>query len=174
MRKLAGVILGLLSLGILSAGAQESERRTLAEEVVKTLNIQKQHEATVEGIKRLFLDLVEQRRIQYEKGNTNMPVDVSSLTNRLVDIINKEYGWTKAKADYVTLYAEAYTEQELKDIVAFMKSPSGKLFLETGEERATRTQEITDQIAMQVLAKVKTMIAEEIEKAKASETDKRE
>ena len=46
--------------------------------------------------------------------------------DRLSHVISDALSWEKLKPGYVKLFADAYTEAELDDIVAFYKSPTGR------------------------------------------------
>jgi hypothetical protein len=46
--------------------------------------------------------------------------------DRLSKVISDALSWEKLKPGYVKLFADAYTEPELDDIVAFYKSPTGR------------------------------------------------
>lgn len=71
--------------------------------------------------------VVEQSKNTLLQMNPNLFKDLNEVAANL----RKEYGPRMAslKAEIVKLYAERFTEQELKDTLAFYKSPLGKKLL---------------------------------------------
>lgn len=75
----------------------------------------------------LIPGVVEQSKTTLLQMNPNMFKDLNDVAGNL----RKEYAPRMAslKSDIVKLYAERFTEQELKDTLAFYKSPLGKKLL---------------------------------------------
>ncbi|CAD5109317.1 DUF2059 domain-containing protein [Zestomonas carbonaria] len=67
--------------------------------------------------------------------------------------LDKAVGWDKVKPDMIKLYTGAFTEQELKDLLAFYESPLGKKVL-------AKMPELTAQSAQLTQAKLETAVPE--------------
>lgn len=158
MRKLAGVMMVLVVSGVTAAGAQESQRRALAEELLAAMNMQDAVEQSFAMVKRMIPPQME--KMQQVTGATNMPANVSRQTEKMMDMIAGELSWEKMKADYIALYAETFTEQELKDTVAFYKSPAGQAFVKKQPELMKRSMEISQKLMMQIMPKIQAMTEE--------------
>jgi uncharacterized protein len=55
---------------------------------------------------------------------------VNDVTDKAVKIVSGAMSWDALEPEYAKLYAEAYTEQQLDDIIAFYKSPTGQAMVE--------------------------------------------
>ncbi|MDB6047285.1 MAG: hypothetical protein JWR17_31 [Pseudomonas sp.] len=65
--------------------------------------------------------------------------------------LDQSIGWNKLKPDMVKLYTANFTEQELKDLVAFYQSPLGKKVL-------TKMPELTQQSAQLTQGKLEAAV----------------
>jgi len=68
----------------------------------------------------------------------NLPPDtlkqVQDKIDTGMDAILKDYTWDSVKGDFVALYSHAFTESELKQLIAFYTSPIGKKYIEKRSE----------------------------------------
>lgn len=51
--------------------------------------------------------------------------------------------WDNVKQDYISVYVDTFTEQELKGIIGFYKSPAGKAFVKKSPEMMKRSMDIS-------------------------------
>jgi hypothetical protein len=75
--------------------------------------------------------------------------------------------WERVGPLLVDLYSETYTEAELRDIIAFYRTPTGRRLLETQTELMARAAEIGDQQVQgrrDVLERLLTERAAELQK----------
>ena len=45
-------------------------------------------------------------------------------------MIRESLGWESLKPEYVRIYRESFTEEELKDLTAFYQTPTGRMLIE--------------------------------------------
>ena len=72
-------------------------------------------------------------QITRQMGATLTPAQqqrVTALTEKLKKLITDSMSWDKMEPQYAKLYADAYTEQQLDDLIAFYKSPTGQVVVE--------------------------------------------
>jgi hypothetical protein len=129
----AGLALGL-ALGAAPAGAQQQQQppqptalkpvspaaMDAARELLKMKNASAMYAAAVPNIVRQTKDQLLQNNLNYQKDLNEVAVIVAQkLAGREAEI-----GETMAK-----IYGNVFTEQELKDLVTFYKSPLGQKLL---------------------------------------------
>src|ERR1700761_6511483 len=128
----AGLILGLALAGT-PAGAQTADSKpaspgaiAAAKEILALKNASAMYAAAVPNLVQQTKDQLLQSNLNYQKDLNEVAVIVAQkLAGR-----EQEIGEGMAK-----IYATAFTEQELKDLVTFYKSPLGAKLLTT-EPRA--------------------------------------
>ncbi|MDD5676377.1 MAG: DUF2059 domain-containing protein [Kiritimatiellae bacterium] len=155
MKKIIGLIAVSLWLVVWSANAQEASRRAMAEELLNVMNAQ-------EGIEKSFAMVKQMIPAQMEKmkqatGQTNMPSNVSSQTDTIMDMMTQALSWDKMKDNYITLYAETFTEEEMKGIIDFYKSSAGQAFIKKQPELMKRSMELTQKLMLQIMPKIQAM-----------------
>jgi uncharacterized protein len=123
----AGLILGLALAGV-PAGAQTPDKPAspgaiaAAKEILTMKNASAMYSAAVPNIVQQTKDQLLQSNLNYQKDLNEVAVIVAQkLAGR-----EKEIGEGMAK-----VYAGEFTEQELKDLVTFYKSPLGQKLLTT-------------------------------------------
>lgn len=109
---------------------EAAQRATAAEELLKAMHMG-------EVLKSL---LAQRREAITKKIPSFLPKDSSpetvqlfqQTTPKIMDIVDKHYSWESLRPDFIQIYSEVFTEQEIKDLTVFYKSPIGqKLYEET-------------------------------------------
>ncbi len=79
-------------------------------------------------------------------GAEQMTPEKKKIQQEFVDnsmkVVDQDFSWTVLEADYVKLYANTYTEQELDGILAFYKSSAGQAMLIKTPELSAGTMQI--------------------------------
>lgn len=158
MRKMIGLIAIGLVLSVVGVNAQETSRRAMAEELMSLMNMQETIEKSFAMIKQMIPAQME--KMKQATGQTNMPASVSGQTDKMMDMMAQELSWDKMKEDYTTLYADTFTEEELKGIIAFYKSPAGQAFIKKQPELMKRSMEMSQKLMLQVMPKIQAMTKE--------------
>jgi len=159
MRKMIGLIAAGLVLSVTGVNAQETSRRAMAEELLSLMNVQETIEKSFAMIKQMIPAQME--KVKQVTGQTNMPANVSGQTDKMMDMMALELSWDKMKEDYITLYADTFTEEELKGIIAFYKSPAGQAFIKKQPELMKRSMEMSQKAMLQIMPKILAMTKEQ-------------
>lgn len=147
-----------------SAAAQDVSRRALAEELLNILNVPADMEK--------FFAMIKQGYPMQMKamGATNMPTNVASQRDKMLDMLAQEYSWDKIKDDYIAFDAATYTEDEMKGAIAFFKSPAGQTYLKKEPELMKGMMELNQKLMMNIMPKIQAMTKELKETSPASAT----
>ncbi|MCY1289631.1 hypothetical protein D9M68_345400 [compost metagenome] len=74
--------------------------------------------------------------------------------------LEQAVGWNKIKPDMVKLYTGAFTEQELKDLLAFYESPLGKKMLAKMPELTAQSAQLTQAKLESAVPQVNKLLAD--------------
>ncbi len=170
MIRMVSSIAAILVMGVCGVHAQETQRRAIAEELLTLMNMQDTIEKSFAMVKQMIPAQME--KMKETAGATNMPANAIGHMEKMMDMIAAELSWEKMKGDYIALYAETFTEQELKDTVAFYKSPAGQAFIKKQPELMQRSMEITQKIMMQIMPKIQAL-TKELKQAKPATEQER-
>ena len=64
------------------------------------------------------------------------------------DFFARYIGWQQVRSDFVRIYAETYTENELRQLAAFYRTPLGRRLMETMPALSARSAELTQRRIM--------------------------
>jgi uncharacterized protein len=100
--------------------------------------------------------------------------DVQKFENRVFDLLGERFTWERLKPEFVSLYDETFTLEDVQGILAFYKSPPGQVFLGKMPAIVTGSAQIGQAQIREVVPEVQKMTNEFTEdlKKKAAETKK--
>jgi formylglycine-generating enzyme required for sulfatase activity len=152
--------------------AQDASRRALAEELLNEMDMKGNLEKSFAMVKRVIPSQMARMKQAMEKAKNRaagtpetaaaMQDKMTKATTRMMDGLARDMSWAKVKDDYIALYAETFTEEELRGLVAFYKSPAGRAFAKKQPELVRRSMELTQKRMLQWMPRFQAMTADMI------------
>lgn len=102
--------------GLALAGPTKQEQ--LAAEYLTISNVSKQVDEVRAQMKESIVSQLDQLPIPPEK--------LQGLKDQTVAIVDEDMQWDNMKGEYIALYADTFTVEELQEILRFSKSPVGQ------------------------------------------------
>lgn len=134
LKKLAAGFLIFLAVAATGFAQQDKDKAALIEEMMQIVHPERAMAQALAQFKQAFSRGMEQSfRAQLSKQNADASKyepDLHKFEDRMFDLVADRMSWDKIKPKYTAIYDETFTKQELIDIVAFYKTPSGKSLLE--------------------------------------------
>ncbi len=137
------IIISILCFTSFSEFAHAQESRSTPSDPAKTVLIEEMIHLTQPD--KLMTQFLEQYKTAFSKGfeesfrdqlskrnedAAKYQPELSQFENQMFDIIADRMSWDKLKPKFVAIYDETFSKQELADIVAFYKTPSGQASLQ--------------------------------------------
>ena len=119
---------------------QDAEHLKLAEKLLTVMELQKTIEQSFSQVTKMIPG-----RGQSEAGK------------KVLDMIMEELSWDKIKDDYITLYAEVFTKDEIKDLIKFYESPAGQAFIKKQPELNQKSMMLSQKMMMKIMPKLPGM-----------------
>jgi uncharacterized protein len=164
------VVLIAIGLGLNGCGAktQDASRRALAEQLLNEMDMKGTVEKSFAMMKKMMPAQLKAAELPKGKADTSStPSDATKQTakamDKMMDTMAQELSWEKMKEDYITIYAETFTEDELKGAVAFYKSPAGKAFSQKQPEVMRRSMELSQRMMLKFMPKIQAMTKDAID-----------
>ncbi len=105
----------------------------------------------------LVAGVIEQAKILFLQQNPNLSKDITEIATKMRDDLTPRQ--IELGNEVARLYASRFTEQELKEILVFYKSPTGKKLLAEQPQVVDRSmkfaQEWANKLSDQVIAKMR-------------------
>jgi uncharacterized protein len=118
-----------LLFAVFAAHADDSSKTVKVHELFRLIKLDK-----------LSAQMMDQVMAQINSGLVQQMtgVQISAADQKKLDdfsgqvklIVSSAVAWEKLEPDYTKLYTDAYTEQQLDDLLAFYKSPTGQAVVE--------------------------------------------
>ncbi len=157
------------------AYADEASQKAVAEELLQIMKVNQMTKPLFSHARTVM---------EQEFARMGAKEDMKPILKRYVDkvlaVMEHDLGWQALKNDMITIYARSFTEDELKSMLAFYKSPVGqsvidklpaamKMSMEYVQKRMPAMQEKFRKVAEEFAAEIK---AEMQKKKQESETRK--
>ena len=86
--------------------------------------------------------------------------EIQKFQAQVFDRIYEEMSWEKLKPDFVQVYCDVFSEQEMADLFAFYETPLGKTLLEKTPQLTTKSVEITQKRMAVIMPEIQKMAVE--------------
>ncbi len=132
------VLCSLLTICCSFTFAQNSSHRSAAEELILLSNPDKM----LDQIWGEISNMLNQQFKQMGAPEKYQPI-LDKHTKRMFQVLQNYLSFENLKDDYITMYVNTYSEEEIRAIVDFYKSPAGKVFLEKMPKLVQKSMAIT-------------------------------
>lgn len=156
MKRWLAAVVVFAVLGSAVGYAQEAKHQALAEELLSLMDIQQNIERSFEAVKSMQTAQFQQMSGMSGEASTQAQESVQ----KMMDMIAQEMSWDKLKDDYIRIYAETFSEEELQGIIAFYKTPVGSKFIEKSPELMQRAMELSQRQMGDIMPKIQKMMQE--------------
>src|SRR5258706_12129787 len=159
---LSGIFITFLLLALRPASAQEDQQRQLAEEILKLTNFAERIQAMFDNLKQMQIAQIDSMKLPPEAHDL-----ANSYRVKHAEIMSQELSWAKVKDDYIKVYADTFTVEELRDIVAFYKTPTGQAFIRKTPKLLEQSMQVAQGHLQNVAPKIQELRKQMIEEAEA-------
>ncbi len=162
MLKKIYLILAILFLAFpVCIQADDASRVAAAEKLLSVMNLK---EMTAQ-----ILSQIKDMQMAQFMNTVSSEKDRTVFQEKMMDFLTKELNWENLKSDYVNLYAEVFTEEELNGLADFHSSPIGQKYLKKTPELMRRSMQISQERMMKILPEIQKMAQEWEKKQKAAQ-----
>jgi uncharacterized protein len=159
MRSKVTLLLIVASLLSLSARADDASKLAKIHELFKIAKFdQMTSETSTEIIERMRSQTVQE--LLTPKLTPNQQQKLDEFTTKVTQVTNGALSWASLEPDYARLYDNTYSEEQIDDLIAFYKSPTGQAMVEKTPILAHQAAEITQQHMAAAMPQIKELLRE--------------
>lgn len=154
-----------LALGTTAAFAQDTidpGKRAAIEELLTLMKVDRTIEQTLPQVERMMAQTME-KSLPAEIGDSQDKAKISAalqdFQDRMSDFLKVNFTFAKMKPEFVRLYDETFTAEEIAGILAFYKTPAGQAYLAKLPLLSTKTIEFTQRMMSSLMPEMQKMIA---------------
>lgn len=155
MRRWA-VMLVLVIVTASYARADEASKRAKVEELVAVMHLDRQMDQMMSLMKAQVEQTVHNVP-GMESLTTAQKKAVSDFQDKAFQLVADSMSWKALEPDFVSLYSQNFTEDELDGMIAFYKSPSGQAVLNKMPQLMTASMQLVQQKMMVIQPKLKEL-----------------
>lgn len=135
------ILVAFVSCGAFAQASQPASKASI-EQLLDITETKQMYEATMQEMTKMVDQSTARimNRIPPEKQ-----AKFKKAMAQLDAIIKEEMSWDKMKSQYVQIYMETFTQQEIDDLAAFYQTPSGKSFIKKQPLVIQRTSAISQE-----------------------------
>ena len=123
MKTIAVLTLALLATGF-QATAQQPTKEAKVDQLLSSMNA----DAT---INQMFDQIKAMTASQIPPGTTPEQIaKAQEIQTRIFDLVKSRLSWDKMRPEYVRLYSEVFSDDEISGMLAFYQSPAGRAMLQ--------------------------------------------
>jgi hypothetical protein len=155
-RKMNKTILAIISAAaFVNMGYAEvsPETKVLAGQLLECMDMKKQMEQSFEIVKQSIPSMMSQMGVS---GSASTE-DAQNIMTEVMNLVAEEMNWDKLKEDYIAIYAETFTADELQGLVDFYNSPAGKKFTEKQPEIMQRSMQVSQTHMVKLMPKIQAL-----------------
>ena len=119
MKKLIWII--LLTFSTYNINAETDSKKQLVDELIVLTNVAAMVDMMYSQMEKVTQNMTKQLGIKPSENEYQQ-----SFKKKMFTLLREELNWDKMEEPTRAIYLKHYTEQELRDIVAFYKTESGK------------------------------------------------
>jgi hypothetical protein len=138
------LLAALLALGARPAAAQEPLRHELALQFLEAMRVPEQIQASMAMV---------------AATQARMNPDLPGLEALLREFLTRYVTWDALKDEYAGIYAGAFTEEELREMTAFYRTPTGQKLARATPQLSRLGAELAERVMRAHAAELEEMIA---------------
>ncbi len=150
MRKMVLVLLVAMACPVQSLLADEAGKKTQIEELLGLLNIDKMTE-------QALAQLPQQIKSMAPSGDPGM---AQEFLDKMTPIIRDRMSYAKLRPEYVRIYSEVLTEDEVSASLRFYKSPEGQSLLKKMPQLMNRSMEVGQKAFADLMPEIQRVMQE--------------
>ena len=131
MKSIAIFVLGFVFAGAL-ASAQELTKQAKIERLLTVTKADAMLDQTLNQMKGMMASQIPQG------GTPEQQARARELQGKILDLVTARMGWDKMRVEFVRIYDELFSDDEIDGILAFYQSPAGRATLEKMPQLMTK------------------------------------
>jgi hypothetical protein len=156
MKRLAVVLCLLLCLP-LTARADDATKRAKVQEMLDLLHLDRTLDQLMNIMKQQAI-AASNAKLNQEHASGEQKARADAFQSKLFDFIQSNLSWKAMEPDYVKLYAENFTEEEIDAMTAFYKSPAGVSMIAKTPELTRQSTALAQKKMLDLLPQIQQMI----------------
>jgi TonB family protein len=155
MKRITLLLILALSLP-LTARADDASRRDKAKQLLILIHTDRLLQQMMDAVMNQFTTTTHQ--LVGNNATTAQLARMDDFQKQLVDLIKSNLSYASLEPDYIKLYADNFSDEELDGILAFYKSPAGQSMIEKLPAITTQSMKLGQTRVTALLPQIRQMV----------------
>jgi hypothetical protein len=147
----------------LSAHADDASKRAKVQEMLQLIHMDQMMEQMMTALRQQVLAMTNQA--MGSKATPEQKAQLADFQQQMFDFVNTQVGWKALEPEYVELYTQTYTDEELDGIIAFYKTPAGASMIAKTPELTQKALAISQTKVGSLIPQLQKMVQDFASKA---------
>ncbi len=136
-----------------------ADKEALADKLIRIMKLEESMNNSLDRVKTMAEN---QTNLLAERMGVDLsdPEVAEVIRMRVLELVLSQYRWNTLRPAFVKIYAELFTEEELKGLVEFYSSPLGQTLLEKQGELVRRSTDVSQQKAADLLPQIELIVVD--------------
>jgi uncharacterized protein len=143
------------------AHADESTKAAKIDELMRLTNVESMTGKMGGQIRAMMMNQLNAAGLPEESN-----AGAAEMMNKVVAQVEERMSWDKLKPEYMKVYADVFSEEEITGIVAFYKTPIGHAMLDKMPLLMSKSMEISQRRMAGLMPEIQRQMQEVMQKSK--------
>src|SRR5579859_7523945 len=138
-------------------------KRTAVEELFSLMKLDQMQKQMLSQFQAMAGDQIEKSlsaEIQKSQDGAKMVTEVKDFEKRVFDLMMDRVDFARMKPDYIRLYDETFSSEEVAGLVGFYKTPIGQSYLSKMPVLTSKTVALTQRVLGDLMPQMMKMTAD--------------
>ena len=144
------------------------------EELISLSKLDQMQKQMFPQVQQMMVNSIEKAipaEMQSSPDRSKVAAELRDFENRLFDLMKDRMDFARMKPDYLRLYDETFTSEEVAGIVAFYKTPAGQAYLAKLPILTSKSMEMVQRMMADFMPQLQKMNADWLEEMKKKYSD---
>jgi hypothetical protein len=164
MKKIIATFCLLFSVSAFAAPPSDASLN----ELLAVTNVQQMLSGMDAQMNQMMNGMIQQS-LNGKQVNQAQQKAINNMKNKMSSMLRTEYAWEKIKPNFMRIYRDSFTQEEVNGMIAFYKTPSGKAVINKMPVVMQKTMVYTQTMVQGLMPKMQKIQHEFIEELKAAQ-----
>jgi hypothetical protein len=144
-----------LSFPLTAHAADDAAKRAKVQQMLELVHMDRMMDQMMSGIRQQVTAMTNQ--MVGDKATPEQKAQLEKFQQQMFDFVETRAGWKAMEPDFIELYTQTYTDEELDGIIAFYRTPAGASMIAKTPELTQKALAISQKRVIELVPELQKM-----------------
>lgn len=135
----------------------EPKKEALADQLIRIMKLEESMNGSLDRVKAMAEN---QTNALAERMGVDLsdPETAEVIRMRVLELVLSEYRWSALRPEFIKIYTDLFSVEELRGLIEFYRSPLGQTLLDKQGELIRRSTEVSQSRAAELLPQIELIV----------------